>query len=185
MGHAYTAETYSRDMEVRRLIGEGASCRELAHRFGVSEGTVRNAITGRARLQHPEDRFWSQVEKIPFHTCWEWAGTRQTLASGEQDGYGKLTWMTQRWHAHRLAWTLTNGEIPDGLWVLHRCDNRGCVRPDHLFLGTRADNIADMVAKGRAVKPPRRQSLALSGESCPFCYSPIDEEGFCVNEACR
>lgn len=51
--------------------------------------------------------------------------------------------------AHRHSWAIHFGEIPTGLWVLHRCDNRKCVRPDHLFLGTSDDNIADKLAKGR------------------------------------
>jgi hypothetical protein len=61
--------------------------------------------------------------------------------------------------AHRTAYELECGKIPDGVWVLHRCDNRSCVRPDHLFLGTAADNTADMMAKGRH-KPPRRLNEA-------------------------
>jgi hypothetical protein len=56
---------------------------------------------------------------------------------------------TRTLHAHRLAYFLTFGPIPDGLWVLHHCDNPSCCRPDHLFLGTAADNVADMMAKGR------------------------------------
>lgn len=56
-------------------------------------------------------------------------------------------------HAQRVAWMLTCGPIPDGLHVLHRCDNPPCVNPDHLFLGTNADNVADKVAKGRSHAP--------------------------------
>jgi len=59
--------------------------------------------------------------------------------------------------AHRLSWELANGPIPDGLFVLHRCDTPRCVRPEHLFLGTKADNTADMMAKGRQVLPPVRE----------------------------
>ena len=60
--------------------------------------------------------------------------------------------------AHRVAWMLTNGAIPPGLHVLHRCDNPPCVRPDHLFIGTHTDNMRDMFAKGR------RKTVAHSGD---------------------
>jgi hypothetical protein len=73
--------------------------------------------------------------------CWPWTG------SCTRHGYGKLS-ATEV--AHRVAWELTNGPIPSGLCVLHRCDNPPCCNPAHLFLGTRSDNVADMVAKGRA-----------------------------------
>lgn len=55
----------------------------------------------------------------------------------------------QRTLAHRLSWQIANGSIPDGLQVLHHCDNGACIRPDHLFVGTQADNMRDMDAKGR------------------------------------
>ena len=80
-----------------------------------------------------------------LHGCWEWTGP---IYNG---GYGRA-YAGQRKSigAHRLAWELSRGRIPKGLCVLHHCDNRPCVRPDHLFLGTRGDNARDMAAKGRA-----------------------------------
>lgn len=74
-------------------------------------------------------------------------------------GYGQFSAKVDgRWtmlRAHRVAWQLTNGEIPEGLQVLHRCDNPACVRPSHMWLGTQAENLADMRQKGRGSPPPR------------------------------
>jgi len=87
------------------------------------------------------DRFWSKVTKTP--TCWRWTAA----CSGR--GYGVFKYRGRQDGAHRVSWLLTFGEIPDGLQVLHRCDNRWCVRPDHLFLGTQEDNMQDASRKGR------------------------------------
>jgi hypothetical protein len=80
--------------------------------------------------------------------CWEWAG------SLDSDGYGQMTVSSElsssrKLKSHRVAWILAHGPIPVGLGVLHRCDNRRCCRPDHLFLGTQIDNMRDCVSKGR------------------------------------
>lgn len=79
----------------------------------------------------------------PNTGCVLWMGT--TIS----DGYGMISVGRTMKLAHRVAYELANGPIPDGLWVLHRCDIPSCINPDHLFLGTHTDNVADMVQKGR------------------------------------
>lgn len=87
------------------------------------------------------ERFWAKVRR--GDGCWEWTAARSAA------GYGWFKGAAGPELAHRVAWRLERGEIQAGLFVLHRCDNPRCVRPDHLFLGTNADNMADMVQKGR------------------------------------
>lgn len=110
-----------------------------------------------------EAAFWSRVVRAGGDECWTWSGGHS------RDGYGVLrivssvegTNRDQR--AHRVAWTMANGPIPDGLLVCHRCDNRGCVRADHLFLGTDLDNAIDRDSKGRQA----RGTKITEGRSIP------------------
>lgn len=89
--------------------------------------------------------------------CWEWNGSRRPT------GYGVVGVGRQRLeYVHRLAWTLAEGPIPDGLFVCHRCDNPPCMRPDHLFLGSDLDNIADMNSKKRNAFGERNGHAVLS-----------------------
>jgi hypothetical protein len=77
-------------------------------------------------------------------------GCHEYLGAKAKNGYAKIGKRSRQWLGHRLAWTLKFGEIPGGLFVLHKCDNRPCINPDHLFLGTAKDNTRDMMQKGRA-----------------------------------
>jgi hypothetical protein len=111
-----------------------------------------------------EVRFWSKINKdgptMPNmeSPCWVWT-------SGKACGYGAF-WAGGKDHkAHRVVWTLSNGQIPHdssahGICVCHRCDNPACVNPAHLFLGTNADNVRDMAAKGRNGSQTRPECLA-------------------------
>jgi len=91
------------------------------------------------------EKFWRRVDKSSG--CWIWTGPK-----GPEPGhnYGKLMWHNKYMRAHRVAYELMVGPIPEGLCVLHSCDNPLCVNPNHLFLGTQLDNIRDRDAKGRA-----------------------------------
>ena len=93
-------------------------------------------------------RFWSKVDICSENECWEW------VASKNSKGYGEFWFPDRKKHtrAHQVSWIIEHGNIPDGLGVLHKCDNPSCVNPRHLFLGTNSDNNKDRDAKGRRVQ---------------------------------
>lgn len=105
-------------------------------------------------LEQRINQFWSKVNKdcsVPAHmpqlgSCWEWT------KSCCRDGYGHFYLNSRLQGTHRVSWQIAFGEIPQNMMVLHKCDNRKCVNPSHLFLGTHMDNTIDKLSKGREAK---------------------------------
>lgn len=120
-------------------------CGAAVTRRGTAGKYCCHACYVAARTRSLAARFWAKVNKTP--TCWLWTANRLPKGYGVINVGGRAG---SQQLAHRVSWELHFGPIPDGLWVLHRCDNPPCVRPDHLFLGTVQDNVDDMVTKGRA-----------------------------------
>ena len=94
------------------------------------------------RFGTDEERFWRKVDKSG--ECWEWTGSRSS-----EGWHGRMKWRGRMTMTHRIAWEIHFGHIPDGLFVLHACDNPPCVNPAHLMLGTHRANMIDAGRKGR------------------------------------
>lgn len=135
--------------------GKRHNAHSLCHGHLRQSKQPGRALTPIIRGQTSEQRFWAKVNKDgPTQAnmespCWEWTGCRN------QDGYGHIAISGAVIGAHRHSFILANGPLPElpgahAACVLHRCDNPPCVRPDHLFLGTQGENIADMMQKCRA-----------------------------------
>lgn len=161
--HGHAKLTDEKVYEAKILRRMGFTTIFLAHRYGVTPHAISAAVNG-VRWTHVPDpppidpiclpdvetllvwnRFWKYVEPGEDGECWEWRGTRQAFGYGTL--YRKEKGKSNR--ACRTAYELFKGPIPDGLVVMHMCDNPPCVNPQHLTVGTRSDNTQDAIKKGR------------------------------------
>ena len=138
-------------------LGTHAENAEDLKRRGAGRATPRQMIRTGPHMVPIADRFWPRVEKTD--SCWLWQGHQLKSGHGTIGRGGRKA---GHMLAHRLSWELANGPIPEGACVLHRCDVPNCVNPEHLFLGTRPDNSADMVAKGRAANGLTKKDAKLT-----------------------
>jgi HNH endonuclease len=166
------------ESDVRAILLSNDSYQVMADRLGVSNSAIANVRTGKtwthvapelargSRRLPLHERFWARVNKNgptvreELGACWVWTGC--AMSSRRLQDYGVLGVGRKKVLTHRLSFEIANGEgAADGLDVLHRCDNTRCVNPAHLWLGTQADNNADMVTKNR------RRGSSLRGERSP------------------
>lgn len=109
-------------------------------------------------MQRKRHSFWARVNIGSGEECWEWQGGKYHF------GHGATTLRGRPAKAHRVAWELSRGPLPAGAYLLHKCDNPPCCNPAHLFVGTQADNMADMVKKKRHSHGEKRTLAKLTDE---------------------
>lgn len=137
---------------------EELSLREMARLAGCCGRTIVNwmerhgiarRVTGRNTPRTQEELFWSRIGKAGKDECWEWTARRNG------DGYGTIWFDGRDQGAHRIMWQLTYGEVPEGKYICHHCDNPPCVNPGHLYIGNAQTNADDRESRSRSGKHKR------------------------------
>jgi hypothetical protein len=136
---------------VRAYAQSGLGTGSIAKMVGVSRQVVRRVFkecdivrnATKDSAQSKISNYWSKINKSTTTGCWLWQG------SVDRKGYGRIHMFGKRYFTHRLSYILTKGEIPEGLFVCHKCDTPNCCNPNHLFLGTPCDNVYDAILKNR------------------------------------
>lgn len=152
-GRPVVATRYSWEM-AHGAVPDGAEVRQsCGHKLCVRPSHLIADENRPRRLS--ADRFWEKVTKGP--KCWEWTG-------GVSQGYGHLNLSREEGNirAHRFSWILHKGDVPEGQYVCHRCNNKLCVRPDHLYLGTNEENVSDAYKDGLFATGERHHNARLT-----------------------
>jgi len=130
------------------------------------------------------ERFWQKIDRRGPDDCWLWIAKARLGNKGTFSGYGSIIGVQngkkRPLYSHRVAWELTNGPIPDGLFVLHRCDVSLCCNPGHLFLGTQQVNLEDARIKGRLDESRPRTVGALTPEERLRIFRMPNARGLCT-----
>jgi hypothetical protein len=150
-----------RTREPRACLLCGAAFAALPCKIKLGQAKFcSQACSWAAQHRNRPEAIWERGERTPSG-CLEWTGSRHTA------GYGYISLGSKPVLVHRVAWELTNGAIPDGLFICHHCDNPPCYEPAHLFLGDSLANGQDMAQKGRT-KLQKHPELAPRGEQHPL-----------------
>ena len=134
-------------------------------------------MTDKEKKRNIREKFEKYV--VRKEGCWDWKGCIH------HKGYAPMNFYDNKQkNAHIVSWILHRGKIPDGLFVLHKCDNRKCTNPDHLYLGTQRDNVRDREERSLSIKGEKNPKAKLSTQDIPKIIQGL-KEGFSQSKIAR